>query len=75
LEPPQNKHWLGPLLVSAWLRSRRKIASHLFCLNVGLKMIPRERRRSRSKMARLLAALHAMSAAGEAGMKETVRLT
>jgi hypothetical protein len=65
----------GPLLVSGWFRSRRKIASHQFCLNVGLKMIPRERRRSRSKMMRLLAALDAMSAAGQAGMKEIVRLT
>lgn len=74
LEPLQNKHWLGSLLVSAWLRSRRKVASHLFCLNAGLKTIPRERRRSRSKTTRLLAALDAMSAAGEAGMKEIARL-
>lgn len=74
LEPLQNKHWLGPLLVGAWLRSRRKVASHLLCLNVGLKTIPRERRRSRSKTTRLLAALDAMSAAGDAGMKEISRL-
>jgi hypothetical protein len=70
LEPLQNKHWLGPLVVGAWLRSRRKVASHLFCLNLGLKTIPRERRRSRSKTTRLLAALDAMSAAADAGMKE-----
>lgn len=75
LEPLQNKHWLGTLLVGAWLRSRRKVASHLFCLNVGLKTIPRERRRSRSKTTRLVAALDAMSAAGDAGMKEVSRLT
>ncbi len=74
LEPLQNKHWLGPLLVGACLRSRRKVASHLFCINVGLKTIPRERRRSRSKTTRLLAALDAMSAAGDAGMKEISRL-
>lgn len=74
LEPLQNKHWLGTLLVGAWLRSRRKVASHLFCLNVGMKTIPRERRRSRSKTTRLLAALDAMSAAGESGMKELFRL-
>lgn len=74
LEPLQNKHWLGPLLVGAWLRSRRKVASHLFCLNVGLKTIPRERRRLPSKATRLLAALDAISAAGEFGMKEIFRL-
>lgn len=74
LEPLQNKQWLGTLLVGAWLRSRHKVASHLFCLNVGLKTIPRERRRSRSKTTRLLAALDAMSAAGDAGMKELSRL-
>lgn len=44
------------------------------CLNVGLKTILRERRRSRSKTTRLLAALDAMSAAGESGMKELFRL-
>jgi hypothetical protein len=42
LEPLQNKHWLGPLVVSAWLRSRRKVASHLFCLNVGRRRLRHE---------------------------------
>ena len=75
LEPLQNRHWLGALLVSAWLRSQRKVTSHLLCFNVGLKAIPRERRRSQSKTTRLLAALDAMSAAGDAGRKEISRLT
>lgn len=74
LEPLQNKHWLGALLVGAWLRSRRKVASHLFCFNVGLKALPREDRRSRSKTTRLRAALDAMAAAADTGMKEVSRL-
>lgn len=75
LEPLQNRYWIGPLLVGAWLRSRGKIVSHLFCFNVGLKAIPRERRRSRNQTTRLLAALDAMSAAADAGMTDISRLS
>jgi hypothetical protein len=46
LEPMQRQHWLGTQLVSAYLRARGKVASHLFGFNVGLKAVPRERRRS-----------------------------
>ena len=75
LEPMQRQHWLGSQLVSAYLRARGKVASHLFGFNVGLKAVPRERRRSRNRLTCLLAFLDAMSASAEAGMKEIARLT
>jgi len=74
LEPMQRQHWLGSQLVSACLRARGKVASHLFGFNVGLKTIPRERRRSTNRLTRLLAFLDAMSASAESGMKEIARL-
>ena len=74
LEPMQRQHWLGSQLVSAYLRARGKIASHLFAFNVGLKGVPRERRRSANRLTRILAYLDAMSAAAELGMKEIARL-
>lgn len=75
LEPVQNQHWLGGHLVSAYLRGRGKVESHLPAFHVGLKAIPRERRRSRQRQDRLLGFLDAMSAVGEAGMKEISRLS
>lgn len=74
LEPLQNKHWLGALLISSFLRSRSKVTSHLFALNVGLKTIPRERRRSPSTTTRLVACLDAMTAGSDSGVKEVDRL-
>lgn len=74
LQPMQNQHWLGGHLVSAYLRGRGKVVSHLPAFHVGLKAIPRERRRSRQRHDRLLAFLDAMSAAADAGMKEISRL-
>lgn len=75
LEPMQNQHWLGGHLVSGYLRGRGKVVSHLPGFHVGLKAIPRERRRSRHRQDRLLALLDAMSAAADAGMKEISRLS
>ncbi|MBL8580490.1 MAG: DUF1612 and helix-turn-helix domain-containing protein [Mesorhizobium sp.] len=75
LEPMQNQHWLGGHLVSAYLRARGKVVSHLPAFHVGLKAIPRERRRARQREERLLALLDAMSATAEAGMKEISRLS
>lgn len=75
LAPMQRQHWIGGQLVSAYLRSRGKVTSHLAGFNVGLKAIPRERRRAQNRTTRLLAALDAMSAAADAGMKEIVRLS
>lgn len=74
LEPMQRQHWLGGQLVSAYLRTRGKVASHLFGFNVGLRAVPRERRRSPNRLTRLLAFLDAMSASAESGMKEIARL-
>lgn len=74
LEPLQRQHWLGPILIGSYLRSRGKVASHLLAFNVGLKAISRERRRSPVHTTRLIAFLDALSSAGEAGMKELDRL-
>lgn len=74
LEPMQRQHWLGALLVAAYLRARGKVASHLFGFNIGLKAVPRERRRSHNPVTRLLAFLDAMSASAETGIKEIARL-
>lgn len=75
LEPMQRQHWLGSQLISAYLRARGKVASHLFAFNVGLKAVPRERRRSLNRLTRLLAFLDALSASAASGMKEIARLT
>ncbi|MFC3723059.1 RHE_PE00001 family protein [Neoaquamicrobium sediminum] len=74
LEPMQRQHWLGSQFASAYLRARGKVASHLFGFNVGLKAVPRERRRSANRQTRILAFLDAMSASAESGMKEISRL-
>lgn len=74
LEPMQRQHWLGGQFVSAYLRARGKVASHLFGFNVGLKSVPRERRRSANRVTRIIAFLDAMSASAESGMKEVARL-
>ncbi|WFU08686.1 RHE_PE00001 family protein [Rhizobium sp. CB3090] len=75
IEPLRRQHWLGSLLVSAYLRSRGKVTSHLFCLNTGLKSVQRERRRSPDGMTRLTAFLEAMALSAEAGLKELDRLS
>jgi hypothetical protein len=74
LEPMQRQHWLGGLLVSAYLRYRGKVTSHLPAFNVGLKGVTRERRRARDRTTRLLAFLDGMSVAADAGLKEIIRL-
>ena len=75
LEPLQRQHWLGPVLVSDFLRSRGKVRTHLLAYAVGLREVPRERRRSRDRTTRLIAYLDAMSAAAGVGMKDIDRLT
>jgi hypothetical protein len=67
-------HWLGPLLVAALLRQRGKVASHFLCLNAGLRIVPRERRRAQEKATRLHAGLDAFAEAASAGLKELDRL-
>ena len=75
LEPLQRQHWLGQVLISDYLRSRRKVRSHLLAYAVGLRDIPRERRRGRDRTTRLVAFLDAMTAAAAAGIKDIDRLT
>ncbi|RWL18060.1 RHE_PE00001 family protein [Mesorhizobium sp.] len=73
-EPLQHQHWLGPLLVAALLRQTGKVGSHLFCLNAGLRIVPRDRRRARDRTTRLLAVLDAFAEAASTGLKELDRL-
>jgi hypothetical protein len=74
IEPLQHQHWLGTLLVAALLRQTGKVGSHLFCLNAGLRVVPRERRKSPIRTIRLLAVLDAIAEAASAGLKELDRL-
>ncbi len=67
IEPLQHQPWLGRLLVASLLRQRGK-TSHLACLSVGLRLVPRERRRAREATPRLVATLEAIAA--EAGLKD-----
>jgi hypothetical protein len=70
IAPLQHTPWLGRLLAAALLRDRGKTRWHLPCLCVGLKAIPRERRRPRDAAARLAVQLEAMTAAAAAGRKD-----
>jgi hypothetical protein len=73
-EPLEHQNWFGPLLVADLLRQRGKALSHLPCLNVGLRAIPRERRQSPDRTTRIGAALDAIQAAARAGLEELDRL-
>ncbi|MEI5680691.1 RHE_PE00001 family protein [Mesorhizobium sp. CCNWLW179-1] len=75
LEPLQRQHWLGQVLLADFLRARGKVRSHLVAFSVGLREIPRERRRAQDRTTRLVAYLEAMSAAAAAGTKDIDRLT
>jgi uncharacterized protein DUF1612/DNA binding protein with HTH domain len=69
IEPLQHRPWLGNLLVAARLREV-KTKAHLLCLNAGLRLVARERRRAENRTARLVAWGEAVAAAAEAGMKD-----
>jgi hypothetical protein len=68
--PLARQAWLGPLLVSAMLRERRKTRAHLVCVNLALRCAPREKRRSPDQATRLAAFLEAITAGAEVGMKD-----
>jgi hypothetical protein len=70
IEPLQHRPWLGALLVGASLRARGKTKSHLLCLNTGLRLVARERRRASDREGRLAAWCEAVTASAEAGMKD-----
>lgn len=74
-EPLRRQHWLGSLLVSAYLRSRGKVTSHLLTFNTGLKTIRHERRRSQDPVVRWSAFLEAMAVTADLGLKELDRLS
>jgi hypothetical protein len=74
IEPLQHRPWLGALLVAAALRALKKTTTHLLCLNAGLRLVARERRRAENRTARLIAWCEAVAAAAEAGMKDHDRL-
>lgn len=71
----QHAPWLGRLL-SASLLSQAGITTgaHLAAINLGLKIIPVDRRRHRHRETRLLAMLAGISVAAELRLKEHDRL-
>lgn len=71
----QHAPWLGRLFAAAILRQADITAGgHLAAINLGLKTIPVDRRRSRDRETRLLAIAQGLIAAAEIGMKEHDRL-
>jgi len=71
----QHAPWLGRLLSAALLRQAGITSqNHLAAINTGLKTIPVDRRRHRSREVRLLAIAEAFVATAETGLKEHDRL-
>ncbi len=70
----QHASWLGPLLVAELMRQEGLSANHLACLAMGLRVIPRERRRALDLTTRFQALIDAMSQTAEMGLKEHDRL-
>ncbi|MGO9235432.1 MAG: RHE_PE00001 family protein [Methylocella sp.] len=73
IAPLQHSPWLGRLLIPALLRGRGKTKAHLACLAIGLRAVPRDRRRAGDQTARLIAFVDALAAAAAAGLKEHER--
>ncbi len=72
----QHAPWLGRLLAASILREAGITSgAHLAAVNLGLKTIPVDRRRSRDRETRLHAIARGLIAAAEIGMKEHDRLT
>jgi hypothetical protein len=72
LEPVQRQHWRGA--VGERQPSGKGEGSFaLVGLNVGLNVLPQERRPSQNRTVRLVAFLDALSASAETGMKEIAR--
>ncbi|WP_051558965.1 RHE_PE00001 family protein [Allorhizobium undicola] len=70
----EHSPWLGRQLAAAYLRERRTALHHLPTLNVGLRLIARERRHSRDRSERLIAILEAIELGAGQGLKEHDRL-
>lgn len=71
----QHAGWIGPLLTAALLRQEGIAAHHLMSVHLGMKQIPREKRRARARTERLLATLEAIHQAATLGLKEHDRLS
>jgi hypothetical protein len=75
LDVLQHAPWLGRLLSASLLRQAGiTTQNHLAAINTGLKTIPVDRRRHRSREVRLLAITEAFVATAEIGLKEHDRL-
>jgi len=75
LEVLQHAPWLGRQLAASILRQGGiATGAHLVAINLGLKTIPVDRRRHRSREVRLLAIADGLIAAAEIGLKEHDRL-
>ncbi|WP_205927936.1 RHE_PE00001 family protein [Rhizobium terricola] len=71
----QHAPWLGRLLSASVLREGGVTTSgHLAAINLGLKVIPVDRRRHRDRGTRLLAIARALTISAETGLKEHDRL-
>lgn len=71
----QHAPWLGRLFAASILREASiTTGAHLAAINLGLKTIPVDQRRHRSRETRLLAIADGFAAAAEIGMKEHDRL-
>jgi hypothetical protein len=71
----QHAPWLGRLLSASLLRQAGiTTQNHLAAINTGLKTIPVDRRRHRSRETRLLAIAEGFVAIAEIGLKEHDRL-
>ncbi len=70
IEPLQHAAWLSQILTAALLRDRGKTRAHLFCLNTGLRSIPREKRRASTRERRLVSFIEAIGAAAERGLQD-----
>ena len=74
LQVLQHKTELGRQLVASFLRREWVTKAHLPALSTGLKSVKIDRRRSPSRMTRLLAILEGIEIAGISGIKEHDRL-
>ncbi|MCR6502114.1 DUF1612 and helix-turn-helix domain-containing protein [Shinella sp. CPCC 101442] len=75
LEVLQHAPWLGRHLAASILgQAGVTTGVHLAAINLGLRTIPVDRRRHRSREIRLLAIADGLIAAGEIGLKEHDRL-
>lgn len=75
LEVLQHAPWLGRYLAASILRQAGvTTGAHLAAINTGLKTIPVDRRRHRSRDVQLLAIADGLVAAAEIGLKEHDRL-